>query len=69
MTAGWILQNIPCARRDPVPACRGSNVNAIRLYEQLGFRLRKSTVFSATRVPEAQHAAREPEPSGASPNG
>jgi len=33
-----------------------SNVNAIRLYEQLGFRLRGSTVFSATRVPETQYA-------------
>jgi GNAT superfamily N-acetyltransferase len=33
-----------------------TNVNAIRLYEELGFRLRKTTVFSATRVPEAQHA-------------
>jgi ribosomal protein S18 acetylase RimI-like enzyme len=33
-----------------------SNVNAIRLYEQLGFRLRRSTVFSATRVPETQYA-------------
>ncbi len=33
-----------------------TNVNAIRLYEELGFRLRKSTVFSAARVPETQHA-------------
>ena len=33
-----------------------TNVNAIRLYEELGFRLRKSTVFSATRVPQAQPA-------------
>ncbi|HXL94006.1 MAG TPA: GNAT family N-acetyltransferase [Streptosporangiaceae bacterium] len=33
-----------------------TNVNAIRLYEELGFRLRKSTEFSATRVPGAQHA-------------
>jgi len=33
-----------------------SNVNAIRLYEQLGFGLRRSTVFSATRVPETQYA-------------
>ena len=33
-----------------------TNVNAIRLYEELGFRLRHSTVFSAARVPEAQHA-------------
>jgi ribosomal protein S18 acetylase RimI-like enzyme len=31
-----------------------TNVNAIRLYEELGFRLRKSTVFSAARVPEGQ---------------
>jgi predicted GNAT family acetyltransferase len=31
-----------------------SNVNAIELYEELGFRLRRSTVFSATRVPETQ---------------
>jgi len=29
-----------------------SNVNAIGLYEELGFRLRRSTVFSVTRVPE-----------------
>jgi ribosomal protein S18 acetylase RimI-like enzyme len=33
-----------------------TNVNAIRLYEQLGFRLRKTTEFSVTRVPEAQPA-------------
>jgi ribosomal protein S18 acetylase RimI-like enzyme len=33
-----------------------SNVNAIRLYEQMGFRLRGSTVFSVTRVPETQYA-------------
>ena len=33
-----------------------SNVNAIRLYEQLGFQLRRYTVFSATRVPEARYA-------------
>jgi ribosomal protein S18 acetylase RimI-like enzyme len=32
-----------------------TNVNAIRLYEELGFRLRKPTVFSATRVPEVSH--------------
>jgi ribosomal protein S18 acetylase RimI-like enzyme len=31
-----------------------TNMNAIRLYEELGFRLRKSTVFSAARVPEGQ---------------
>jgi ribosomal protein S18 acetylase RimI-like enzyme len=35
-----------------------ANVNAIRLYEELGFRLRKSTVFSATRIPEAAAAGR-----------
>ena len=29
-----------------------SNVTAIRLYEKLDFRLRKSTLFSVTRVPE-----------------
>jgi predicted GNAT family acetyltransferase len=33
-----------------------TNVNAIRLYEELGFRLRKSTMFSATRVPQAHDA-------------
>jgi ribosomal protein S18 acetylase RimI-like enzyme len=32
------------------------NTTAIRLYEQLGFRLRRATVFSAARVPEAQRA-------------
>ena len=32
-----------------------SNVDAIRLYERLGFRLRRSTVFAAARVPETQH--------------
>jgi len=32
-----------------------ANVNAIRLYEQLGFGLRKSTVFTAARVPAVQH--------------
>jgi GNAT superfamily N-acetyltransferase len=32
---------------------------AIRLYEQLGFRLRRSTVFSAARVPEAQLPVQE----------
>jgi ribosomal protein S18 acetylase RimI-like enzyme len=31
-----------------------SNVSAIRLYKELGFQLRKSTTFSATRVPTAQ---------------
>jgi ribosomal protein S18 acetylase RimI-like enzyme len=31
-----------------------TNVNAIRLYEELGFQLRKVTEFSATRVPQAQ---------------
>jgi ribosomal protein S18 acetylase RimI-like enzyme len=31
-----------------------TNVNAIRLYEKLGFQLRKPAVFSATRVPEDQ---------------
>jgi len=29
-----------------------SNTNAIRLYESLGFRLRRNTLFSAARVPE-----------------
>jgi ribosomal protein S18 acetylase RimI-like enzyme len=29
-----------------------SNVNAIRLYQELGFRLRRSMLFSATRVPQ-----------------
>ncbi|MFE9767568.1 GNAT family N-acetyltransferase [Streptomyces sp. NPDC005808] len=29
-----------------------NNTNAIRLYEALGFRLRRSTLFSAARVPE-----------------
>ena len=33
-----------------------SNVNAIRLYEQLGFRLRRSAMFSAARGPENQYA-------------
>jgi ribosomal protein S18 acetylase RimI-like enzyme len=33
-----------------------SNVTAIRMYEKLGFRLRKPTVFSVARVPEAQGA-------------
>ncbi len=33
-----------------------SNVTAIRLYEELGFRLRRRVVFSVTRVPQAQHA-------------
>jgi predicted GNAT family acetyltransferase len=28
-----------------------SNTNAIRLYESLGFRLRKRTTFGAVRVP------------------
>ena len=32
-----------------------SNVTAIRLYEELGFRLRRRVVFSVTRVPQAQH--------------
>jgi ribosomal protein S18 acetylase RimI-like enzyme len=30
-----------------------ANVSAIRLYEALGFRLRRTTVFSAAQVPEA----------------
>ena len=33
-----------------------SNVTAIRLYEELGFRLRRPVVFSVTRVPQAQLA-------------
>ncbi|MFD4523568.1 GNAT family N-acetyltransferase [Streptomyces sp. NPDC058470] len=33
-----------------------SNTNAIRLYESLGFRLRRSTLFSAARVPEHAEA-------------
>jgi ribosomal protein S18 acetylase RimI-like enzyme len=32
-----------------------SNTRAIRLYEALGFRLRRATVFSAARVPASQH--------------
>jgi ribosomal protein S18 acetylase RimI-like enzyme len=35
------------------------NTRAIRLYEALGFRLRRTTVFSAVRVPIAGHAARQ----------
>jgi ribosomal protein S18 acetylase RimI-like enzyme len=34
-----------------------SNVNAIKLYEELGFRLRQHTVFWVIRVPGAQHAS------------
>jgi ribosomal protein S18 acetylase RimI-like enzyme len=34
-----------------------TNVNAIRLYEALGFRLRRTTVFSAARIPEAQYVS------------
>jgi hypothetical protein len=46
--------------RYPPDVCRflhavAANVNAIRLYEELGFRLRKTTEFAQTRVPEAQH--------------
>jgi ribosomal protein S18 acetylase RimI-like enzyme len=33
------------------------NTNAIRLYESLGFRLRRTTKFMAARVPEFDHAA------------
>jgi ribosomal protein S18 acetylase RimI-like enzyme len=33
-----------------------SNVSAIRVYEQVGFRLRRPTVFSAIRVPESPYA-------------
>ncbi len=35
-----------------------TNVNAIRLYEELGFRLRRYTVFSVARAPEAQRPRR-----------
>lgn len=35
-----------------------SNTGAIGLYEALGFRLRRTTVFSAVRVPDAEPAAR-----------
>ena len=34
-----------------------ANTGAIRLYAELGFRLRRTTVFSAARVPEAQPLA------------
>jgi ribosomal protein S18 acetylase RimI-like enzyme len=34
-----------------------SNVSAVRLYEELGFRLRKSLMFSAAQVPRAVGAA------------
>jgi predicted GNAT family acetyltransferase len=33
-----------------------SNTGAIRLYTELGFRLRRPVVFSVTRVPQVQHA-------------
>ncbi|WP_406109048.1 GNAT family N-acetyltransferase [Streptomyces sp. NBC_01003] len=33
------------------------NTNAIRLYESLGFRLRRTTKFMTARVPEFDHAA------------
>jgi ribosomal protein S18 acetylase RimI-like enzyme len=33
-----------------------SNTNAIRLYQSLGFRLRRNTLFSAARVPEHAEA-------------
>jgi predicted GNAT family acetyltransferase len=33
------------------------NANAIRLYESLGFRLRRTTKFMTARVPEFDHAA------------
>ena len=36
-----------------------ANTGAIRLYTELGFRLRRTTVFSAARVPETQPVADE----------
>lgn len=36
----------------PFLHARGDNDNAIRLYQALGFRLRKTTVFRAAKVPE-----------------
>ncbi|MFJ6737737.1 GNAT family N-acetyltransferase [Streptomyces sp. NPDC091279] len=40
------------------------NTNAIRLYEKLGFRLRRTTAFLAARAPEHLHEAREAVPVG-----
>jgi predicted GNAT family acetyltransferase len=34
-----------------------TNVTAIRLYEELGFRLRRPVVFSVARIPAARRAA------------
>jgi ribosomal protein S18 acetylase RimI-like enzyme len=49
-----VAAGIRARSETPFLHAAASNVNAIRLYEELGFRLRKSTVFSAARVPEGQ---------------
>jgi len=49
-----VVAEIRARGETPFLNALATNVNAIRLYEELGFRLRKSTVFSAARVPEGQ---------------
>jgi ribosomal protein S18 acetylase RimI-like enzyme len=49
-----VAAGIRARSETPFLHAAATNVNAIRLYEELGFRLRKFTVFSATRAPEAQ---------------
>jgi len=50
-----VAAGIRARSETPFLHAAASNVNAIRLYEELGFRLRKTTVFSATRVPEGPY--------------
>lgn len=44
----------------PFMHAAGSNTNAIRLYEQLGFRLRRRVTFTALRVPGEPNTATPP---------
>jgi ribosomal protein S18 acetylase RimI-like enzyme len=49
-----VAQEIRGRGETPFLHAAASNVNAIRLYETLGFRLRRRTTFAAVRVPAAE---------------